>query len=1152
MTCHRARLLAVTILASALSAPGADWPMWRHGPNRGGASPEQLPKELHLQWTRALPPLRPAWPREPRLQFDGLYQPVVVGRTLFLGSSLTDSLAAYDTETGAERWRFFTDGPVRFAPVAAGGKVWFASDDGFLYCLNAADGSLIWRFRGGPANRKLLGNERLISAWPARGGPVLLDGVVYFAAGIWPFMGVFVHALDAATGRVIWTNRDCNSLYRMVDHNLYDYIGLSPQGYLVAVGDRLIVPCGRSWPACLDRKTGELIYFRQGQEMRDTVGKGWSKRSYHEGSCHVVANSRYLFNILNCGGRHYRHTPSAGTLGGVLRLTDGVLVQLVARTNLVPELVLTDTAIYGARGSVRAYSNVALAEPEAAPRMELPVLWEVASRAETLIKAGSRLYVGAKNELQAIDIPSGNRKPSISWKARVQGTPRALVAAAGRLFAVTPDGRLYCFGPRKVQPGEHAHVEESPGVSGDADKKTAASMLEATGVSEGYCVVLGASGLVDELLAQSKLHVIAIDMDREKVNALRRRLVSAGLHGTRAACLVGNPADAGLSPYLASLMVATEFSPRWSPRTLFRSLRPYGGVLVARLLQGRRQAFLDWVAKGDLKSSKVTSVGDLILLARVGALPGADWWTHEYADAARSMTSGDALVKPPFGVLWFGGQTDGLFAKPFFIPRYYPAPHVVGGRLFAQTVDSMSAVDVYTGRRLWTAKLPHPSDVYGVYHVRTPGYSSATTPDSIYVGCGERGLRLDTQTGRQLSELRLPPLGRNGERPYWGQVIVSDDLLIVGAAIPRRFWESAYARVGKEDLTTHEMLALDTWASSMVKAGKIQGRPGESRAAMADRVVDEILSSTNLPASFPPELRDVATKHRTVRIERNDRVYVMDRFTGKVLWTRQAAFGFTNIDNRLGNPRFGTVAVGDGKLFVLDSLHHNTFGMLKRRGRAPKQKPELLALDLRTGKVLWRAQDGALHKFWVAYSAASDVVLMGVAGNIAAFRGADGKKLWAANTPGNTFNRPSIIRGDAVITMYLKGDLTGKSLDTKLDSMHREWVMQDLLTGRVTRRFMAPGAYCGFATSGANFLAFRATSLAYYDFKTDLVRNLSGLRTGCANNLIPGDGVLSVPHLGWHCMCNYPIFASVSLIHMPEVAQWASLPPQNRFVPPDQ
>jgi len=46
----------------------------------------------------------------------------------------------------------------------------------------------------------------VISRWPARGGPAVADGVVYFAAGIWPSEGIFLHALDAATGKPVWCN----------------------------------------------------------------------------------------------------------------------------------------------------------------------------------------------------------------------------------------------------------------------------------------------------------------------------------------------------------------------------------------------------------------------------------------------------------------------------------------------------------------------------------------------------------------------------------------------------------------------------------------------------------------------------------------------------------------------------------------------------------------------------------------------------------------------------------------------------------------------------------------------------------------------------------------------------------------------------------
>jgi len=75
-----------------------------------------------------------------------------------------------DAKTGRERWHFFTEGPVRFSPTIGEGRAFVASDDGWLYCLSAAEGKLLWRFRGGPREEKLPGNEQMISRWPLRTG----------------------------------------------------------------------------------------------------------------------------------------------------------------------------------------------------------------------------------------------------------------------------------------------------------------------------------------------------------------------------------------------------------------------------------------------------------------------------------------------------------------------------------------------------------------------------------------------------------------------------------------------------------------------------------------------------------------------------------------------------------------------------------------------------------------------------------------------------------------------------------------------------------------------------------------------------------------------------------------------------------------------
>src|SRR5262249_47992053 len=161
--------------------------------------------------------------------------------------------------------------------------------------------------------RKLLGNERLISMWPVRGAPVVADGTVYFAAGIWPFMGIFLHALDANSGKVVWSNDGDSCVFIKQPHNADSFAGVAPQGPLVVQGDRLLVPGGRSIPACFDRKTGKLLYYLLGEN---------GKRG---GGAEVAAVGEHFFNG-----------------GAAFRLDTGKHLGAVPR-----QLVLTDKLLYG-------------------------------------------------------------------------------------------------------------------------------------------------------------------------------------------------------------------------------------------------------------------------------------------------------------------------------------------------------------------------------------------------------------------------------------------------------------------------------------------------------------------------------------------------------------------------------------------------------------------------------------------------------------------------------------------------------------------------------------------------------------------------------------------------------------------------------------
>ncbi len=240
-----------------------DWPMWQYDAARGGDTPLQLDEQLFLQWVREFPEPRRAWRFQwddrGKLDFDVSFSPVVMGERIFVPSSVTDSVSAYSIDDGRKLWRFIANGPVRLAPAVWQDKVFFTSDDGYIYCVNAVNGELNWKFRGSPGDGYLLGNERIISFWPARGGTVIRNGVVYFTAGVWPLHGIFIYALDAENGEVIWVNDTTSSAHVALPHGgAYGFGGLVPQGYLAASRDTLVVSGGRGAPAFFCLATGQL------------------------------------------------------------------------------------------------------------------------------------------------------------------------------------------------------------------------------------------------------------------------------------------------------------------------------------------------------------------------------------------------------------------------------------------------------------------------------------------------------------------------------------------------------------------------------------------------------------------------------------------------------------------------------------------------------------------------------------------------------------------------------------------------------------------------------------------------------------------------------------------------------------------------------
>lgn len=117
--------------------------------------------------------------------------PAVSDGMLYVGSFADDSLCAFRVSDGGLVWRFVAGDYVNSSPVVAGDTVYVGSDDHYLYALNAATGTLKWKF--------LCSGSESYDGLSA--SPVVVNGTVYVTS----YDGN-VYALNAQTGERIWNH----------------------------------------------------------------------------------------------------------------------------------------------------------------------------------------------------------------------------------------------------------------------------------------------------------------------------------------------------------------------------------------------------------------------------------------------------------------------------------------------------------------------------------------------------------------------------------------------------------------------------------------------------------------------------------------------------------------------------------------------------------------------------------------------------------------------------------------------------------------------------------------------------------------------------------------------------------------------------------
>lgn len=1064
----------------------ADWPMYRADAGRSGCTAESLPADLRLRWVyRADAPPQPAWPSSNRMAFDFAFQPIVVDGLVVFGSSADDRVIALDLETGRVRWTFSTAAPVRFAPAGWRDRVFVAGDDGWLYAISLAEGKLLWKRRGGPDDRMCLGNGRMISRWPARGGPVVFDGVVYFAAGIWPSDGIYVRAIDAASGRTVWTNDGTGTLWMPQPHGTAEAAsGVSPQGYLAATQERLFVPTGRAVPAAFRRADGALDYYHL-------------QKNHSIGGSRAVVVDRYLANAgclferetgllaARCGRGVLAAAP-----GGLLQATGDRLVgyhwnqieghdrkgQPVTYRGLEPfcsvrlgnappdsqkieetaeelpaigKLYQTEPRFKEAVDTIPKETSLECSLAQLRPDVQArglpitPFLAAAYEKTTEVIVAGGEAVSGTSGRVSVVDLAA--ERPKVRWSHAVEGAALGLAVCAGRLIASTDRGWIYCFDgePAKTIAAEarpRPAVAEPPAEPDGIDYAAAAEeILRTSGVRQGYCLDVGCQSgrLAVELAKRSRLQVYAVDPDPANVAAARRLVEAAKLFGERGKDGQDGPRvtvhEAELSdlPYpkwCANLVVSAralrEGGDPLPQSELERIQRPYGGVLC------------------------VGQAGRLRARVR-GPLQGAGSWTHQNSDAANTLCSADTIVKGPLEVFWF---RDGNFE---ITDRHGqgPAPQCHRGCLVTGGVNGLCALDAYNGHTLWTCWLPGLlKDYDGVHHdvgVGDTGGCFCLSDDSVYVKQADHCLRIELASGRRLAQFQTPP-APDGKNRAWGYLATDGGLLFGTVANEAHTVSPRYDSL---KLTTESVL-----------------------------------------------------------------LFAMDAADGRLKWRYEPQESIRN----------NAIAVSGGRVYLID----RPLAMADRITELPpdgKHRPllkpgeqpggVLVALDAASGRVLWKQTEN-IWGTQLAVSPEHQVIVMyylavkhkffklpsEVGGRIAAFRAATGERLWDREA---TYVTRPIINGK---TIYAEGGA---------------W---DLETGQPVPFELKRSYGCGQISASRNLMLFRSATLGYYDLTRDAgVENFGGARPGCWFNAVPAGGLVLVPDGSSKCACSYQMHAWFAL-----------------------
>lgn len=448
-------LLVLTIYSAPAVSSAEDWPTYQHDNARSGQTSESLSPVLKESWVfKSVHPPHLAWPGpakwdgwnkvynlKDRMVFDKAFQVAASGDHVYFGSSIDDSVKCLDTKTGQLKWQFITEGPVRLAPGIVKDRLYFGSDDGYVYCLNSEDGSLVWKHRPGKTDLRVSGNGRVVSLWAIRTGVVVVDDIAYACAGVFPAETVFLVAMDAKTGKELWKT------------GMKDF---PAQGYILASYSNIYVTTGRSQPLVFERETGKRLYQVSGGSTGGTYalltgdqimfGPGKTGRM-------ALFGKEQKDHLATFEGNHmiirenmsYLHTDtelSALDRDRYIKIYGQRMKLLIEQKELSRKISKENPPKEEAQKLRERISELGKEIDLLTTELGQCILWKApCNQPNSLILGGDKLYAGGDGDFAVYSVNKGEKL----WEQKVEGKVFGLAIANGNLYVSTDEGFIYSF-----------------------------------------------------------------------------------------------------------------------------------------------------------------------------------------------------------------------------------------------------------------------------------------------------------------------------------------------------------------------------------------------------------------------------------------------------------------------------------------------------------------------------------------------------------------------------------------------------------------------------------------------------------------------------------------------------------------------------------